>query len=166
MDLARGKYVQRVKKEDVPNNITWSIQKQNSGEYALGYCAAFADGVTTQTTNMDSAWKSNMGKSMGTWKNEFCFGRSGVFWIVPYKNDGNITSDDINEWLVEHPMHVVYPLNEPIERDLTPKEIESYKALKAYAGTTIIENDTECFMTVKSGTDLLRAKKIAMLLGE
>lgn len=78
---------------------------------------------------MGKTWKSNVGDSSGAWSNAFSFGRSDVFWIVPYKNDGNITSNDINAWLVEHPMDIMYPLVEPIETDLTPEENEAFKAL-------------------------------------
>ena len=36
-----------------------------------------------------------------------------------------------------------------------------------YAGTTIVENDAECYMEVSAGGgDSLRAKKLALILGE
>ena len=78
---------------------------------------------------MGKTWKSNVGDSSEVWSNAFSFGKSDVFWIVPYENDGNITSDDINAWLVEHPMDIMYPLAEPIETDLTLEENEAFKAL-------------------------------------
>lgn len=63
--------------------------------------------------------------------------------------------------------HVLYVRAEPIERDLTPEEIEEYKNLVTYAGTTIVENDAECYMEVSAGGgDSLRAKKLALILGE
>ena len=63
--------------------------------------------------------------------------------------------------------HVLYVRAEPIERDLTPEEIEAYKNLVTYAGTTIVENDAECYMEVSAGGgDILRAKKLALILGE
>lgn len=63
--------------------------------------------------------------------------------------------------------HVLYVRAEPIERDLTPEEIQAYKNLVTYAGTTIVENDAECYMEVSAGGgDNLRAKKLALLLGD
>lgn len=60
-----------------------------------------------------------------------------------------------------------YYVIEPIERDLTPEEIQAYKNLVTYAGTTIMENDAECYMEVSAGGgDSLRAKKLALILGE
>ena len=63
--------------------------------------------------------------------------------------------------------HFYYVLADPIERDLTPEEIQAYKNLVTYAGTTIVENDAECYMEVSAGGgDGLRAKKLALILGE
>ena len=63
--------------------------------------------------------------------------------------------------------HVLYVRAEPIERDLTPEEIQAYKNLVTYAGTTIAENDADCYMEVSAGGgDALRAKKLALILGD
>lgn len=166
VDLKRGKYVQMVQTAKVPNDVKWNMQTQSNG-YKLGYCKFGIDGISTQQVAMSNAWKSNMGESKDTWSNKFSFGKSSVFWIVPYKNEGDLTSDDINAWLTEHPMDIMYPLATPIERDLTPEEIQAYKNLVTYAGTTIVENDAECYMEVSaSGGDALRAKKLALILGD
>lgn len=46
-------------------------------------------------------------------------------------------------------------------------EIQFYQELTTYAGTTIVENDAECYMEVSAGGgDNLRAKKLALLLGD
>lgn len=42
--------------------------------------------------------------------------------------------------------YVIYALTSQIETDLTPEEIQAYKNLVTYAGTTIVENDAECYM--------------------
>lgn len=128
VDVERGKYVQTIQTDKVPSDTTWNIQNQRK-EYSLGYVSLYENSISTQKPGMKNAWKSNMGDSSQSWSNGFSFGRSNVFWIVPYKNDGNITSDDINAWLVEHPMDIMYPLAEPIETDLTPEEIEAFKGL-------------------------------------
>ena len=166
VDLKRGKYVQMVQTAKVSNDVKWVIQTQSS-RYKLGYYGAYNDGISTRQEGMSNAWKSNMGESKRSGSNEFSFGKSNVFWIVPYENEDDLTSDDINVWLTEHPMDIMYPLASPIERDLTPEEIEAYKNLVTYAGTTIVENDAECYMEVSAGGgDALRAKKLALILGE
>ena len=128
VDVERGKYVQMIQTDKVQSNITWNIQKQQKG-YSLGYTGLYKNGIPTNKPGMEKTWKSNVGDSSGVWSNVFSFGLSNVFWIVPYENDGNITSNDINAWLVEHPMDIMYPLAEPIETDLTPEENEAFKAL-------------------------------------
>ena len=128
VDVERGKYVQMIQTDKVQSNITWIIQKQQKG-YSLGYASLYKNGISTRESGMRKTWKSNMGDSSDTWSNGFSFGLSNVFWIVPYENDGNITSDDINAWLVEHPMDIMYPLTKPIETDLTSEENEAFKAL-------------------------------------
>ena len=166
IDLKRGKYVQMVQAAKVPNDVNWHMQKQY-GEYSLGYCSKYIDGISTKQVAMSNAWKSNMGESKYTWSNKFSFGKSNAFWIVPYKNEGDLTSDDINAWLTEHPMDIMYPLATPIETDLTTEEIQAYKNLVTYAGTTIVKNDAGCYMEVSAGGgDNLRAKKLALILGE
>lgn len=137
VDVERGKYVQMIQTDKVQSNITWNIQKQQKG-YSLGYTGLYKNGIPTNKPGMEKTWKSNVGDSSGTWSNAFSFGLSNVFWIVPYENDGNITSNDINAWLVEHPMDIMYPLAEPIETDLTPEENEAFKALVTnYPATNI-----------------------------
>lgn len=129
VDAERGKYVQRVGHVDIPDNVRWSIQvqKKEEADFALGYIA-FGNAVSTRVENV---MLSNVGKSSERWSNTFCFGITNVFWLVPYKNDGTITSDDINAWLAKHPMKVLYKLKEPIENDLAPEEIEALKTLSA-----------------------------------
>lgn len=60
-----------------------------------------------------------------------------------------------------------YKLATPEEIDLTDEEVQALKALVTYAGTTIVENDADCYMEVSAGGgDALRAKKLALLLGD
>lgn len=142
VDVERGKYVQMIQTGKVPSNAVWNIQKQQAG-YSLGYANIFKNGISTGTPGMKKTWKSNVGDSSSVWSNAFSFGRSNVFWIVPYENDGNITSNDINAWLVEHPMDIMYPLAEPIETDLPTEQITAFKALTTYYPTTNISVNSE-----------------------
>lgn len=145
-----GQLIQRWKKRDMPNNVTWQIQEQNGG-FNLGYTTGWYKDAK-KTENFQSIWKSNFGKSSEKWKNEFSFGKSSVFWIVPYTNNVNdespLTSDKINEWLSEHPMTVLYPLEEPIVNELSAEEVQKILALHTNKPNTTIWNDQDAEMQV------------------
>ena len=82
------------------------------------------------------------------------------------------TVDELNDFVIKKyrendPAVLYYRMKEPIETDLAPEEIQAYKNLVTYAGTTIVENDAECYMEVSAGGgDSLRAKKLALILGD
>lgn len=82
------------------------------------------------------------------------------------------TVDELNDFVIKKyrendPAVLYYRMKEPIETDLAPEEIQAYKNLVTYAGTTIVENDADCYVEVSAGGgDTLRAKKLALILGE
>lgn len=77
------------------------------------------------------------------------------------------TIEEITLYFKEHPTEFIYALEKPEEINLTSAELESYKALTTCTGTTIIENNQDCYMQVSAGSaDALRAKKLALLLGD
>ena len=103
------------------------------------------------------------------------FNANAVYSML-YTDDDNMKGlfnsvEELNTFCKERydagdPVEFYYVI-EPIERDLTPEEIQAYKNLVTYAGTTIVENDAECYMEVSAGGgDSLRAKKLALILGE
>lgn len=96
----------------------------------------------TQYTSLKQA-VSNLGGSSKTWSNNFCFGKSNVFWINPYTNNGELTSDDINNFLTEHPMEVTYLLKTPIEEELTAEQAQALKELSTYYPVTNVTVGSE-----------------------
>lgn len=82
------------------------------------------------------------------------------------------TVDELNAFVVKKyrendAVVLYYRMQEPIETDLAPEEIQAYKNLVTYAGTTIVENDADCYVEVSAGGgDTLRAKKLALILGD
>ncbi len=107
---------------------------------------------------------SNRYKSSGwTMKNGYAYTpKDNIVVIV----DDRFTDRQTAIKLVQN-TYVIYALTSQIETDLTPEEIQAYKNLVTYAGTTIVENDAECYMEVSAGGgDSLRAKKLALILGE
>lgn len=161
VDLKRGKYVQRVNSLTLdgdklkfvadPTNTYWNLPQQSAvkpGDYFI------------------------LSKYFG--KKSFLTNKVYDFiFTTPVDMDGLFeTADELNAFVVQKykenaPVVLHYPMQEPIERDLTPEEIQAYKNLVTYAGTTIVENDAECYMEVSAGGgDVLRAKKLALILGE
>lgn len=141
VDVERGKLVRMCKKKAVPNNVDWILQAQ-SNDYKIGYSSKiFNDMASTKESILKAI--SNLGSSSSLWSNKFCFGKSSVFWINPYANNGELTSNDINNFLTEHPMEIVYPLITPIEEELTSEEITAFKALATYYPTTNISVNSE-----------------------
>ena len=69
----------------------------------------------------------------------YCFVWNSRFYI---QVDLSInTTPLLREYLKTHPLDVIYPLETPVEYDLTDAEIEQYKKLRSYYGTTYIDND-------------------------
>lgn len=140
VDLKRGKYVQRVNSLTLdgdklkfvadPTNTYWNLPQQSAvkpGDYFI------------------------LSKYFG--KKSFLTNKVYDFiFTTPVDMDGLFeTADELNAFVVQKykenaPVVLHYPMQEPIERDLTPEEIQAYKNLVTYAGTTIVENDAECYM--------------------
>ena len=176
VDLKHGKYVQNIC--DLPLkdiNLEWCtwgvnyIVSNGTGFYA--YLTKYAHVGNTKTLaticqhNAD-AWG---GRKIG------CNAEVNGNYITISLHTSDLDDASDNKKAIESfkkiveqtDAHVLYVRAEPIERDLTPEEIQAYKNLVTYAGTTIAENDADCYMEVSAGGgDVLRAKKLALLLGD
>lgn len=176
VDLKRGKYVQNIC--DLPLkdiNLEWCtwgvnyIVSNGTGFYA--YLTKYAHVGNTKTLaticqhNAD-AWG---GRKIG------CNAEVNSNYITISLHTSDLDDASDNKKAIESfkkiveqtDAHVLYVRAEPIERDLTPEEIQAYKNLVTYAGTTIVENDAECYMEVSAGGgDALRTKKLALILGD
>lgn len=72
-------------------------------------------------------------------KSGFCFVTNSRFYI-----DVEIsisTVELLRDFLNIHPLDVIYPLETPVEYNLTDEQVEQYKKLRSYYGTTYIDND-------------------------
>lgn len=176
VDLKLGKYVQNIC--DLPLkdiNLEWCtwgvnyIVSNGTGFYA--YLTKYAHVGNTKTLaticqhNADACGGRKIGCNAEV--------NSNYITISLHTSDLDDASDNkkaiesFKKIVEQTDAHVLYVRAEPIERDLTPEEIQAYKNLVTYAGTTIVENDAECYMEVSAGGgDALRAKKLALLLGD
>lgn len=176
VDLKRGKYVQNIC--DLPlKDIslewnTWGVNvnaSNSTGFFAYVKKYAHVGNVKALATicrHHTDAWG---GRKVGCSANV----NNSYITISLHTSDLDDASDNkkaiesFKKIVKQTDTHVLYVRADPIERDLTSEEIEAYKNLVTYAGTTIVENDAECYMEVSAGGgDALRAKKLALILGE
>lgn len=176
VDLKRGKYVQNIC--DLPlKDIslewnTWGVNVNASNSTGFfAYVKKYAHvgntkALATICRHHTDAWG---GRKVGCSANV----NNSYITISLYTSDLDDASDNtkaiasFKKIVKQTDTHVLYVRADPIERDLTSEEIEAYKNLVTYAGTTIVENDAECYMEVSAGGgDNLRAKKLALILGD
>ena len=166
VDLKRGKYVQRVWQKTLDGSESW-------GTYiSTGYYLAniLPEKMSNREMLCDQLRRSDGGIASDVIIVGAFNANTSLYIENSTLRDNTLADKGLSNWkahLAEHPLTVMTYLDEPIERDLTPEEIQAYKNLVTYARTTIVENDAECYMEVSAGGgDNLRAKKLALILGE
>lgn len=178
IDLKRGKYVQNVKEIPVSDNMvieTWGVNA--NADNVTGFYA-YMDGNNLPMPGSEAMMSTIIKYRKEVWGG-ITIGCSMNCNNIPYAmlcirtdtlEDTTTDANAVKSFLIlckKTDAHFYYVLADPIERDLTSEEIEAYKNLVTYAGTTIVENDAECYMEVSAGGgDNLRAKKLALILGE
>lgn len=157
VDLKRGKYVQNVGTMDL-NDMQW---RKDDNYISSSTVLQNFKGEANRVISSFVRFAYNYGGDC------FFLDNNGVVYFGTEFSKRFSTLELFQVYLQEHDSVILYQLAEPIERDLTPEEIQAYKNLVTYAGTTIVENDAECYMEVSAGGgDALRAKKLALILGE
>lgn len=176
VDLKRGKYVQNIC--DLPLkdiNLKWYTWGVNANaDNGTGFYVFTTEYARVGNTKvLATICRYNIGAWGG--RENGCSASADNSYITVSLHTSDLDDASDNKKAIESfkkiveqtDTHVLYVRAEPIERDLTPEEIEAYKNLVTYAGTTIVENDAECYMEVSAGGgDSLRAKKLALILGE
>lgn len=155
IDLARGKYVQRVKKLVLDGTEAWNLRQNEDGlglpyffmggndslgeSKLYGYCNYFP---------VVSISSGGTEQGMGGWKTTIYLRWTDMFSTV----------EDLKSFLSEkytsgNPVRVYYILATPIETDLPAEEIAAYKALHTYSPTTTVGNDANAWMKVEYLTE-------------
>lgn len=97
-----------------------------------------------------------------------CFISDGILFI--YLEQSIDSVELLRDYLNTHPLDVIYPLETPVEYNLTDAEIEQYKKLRSYYGATYIDNDAvpACNMQAKLvlDTKLYIDSKFTTLAGQ
>lgn len=140
-DLAREKYVQRIYiteiNESMINSARLNWEKEDKISYKI-------------TTNLPA--KQNQ-KCLS---NRFVYGSypylvaiSGKSIYLEFVDKKEMpTVEKFKQFLTDNKTTVAYILETPIEHDLTPEEVETYKALHTNYPTTVIMNDENAGMKV------------------
>lgn len=178
VDLKRGKYVQNICKLPLKNLVkkwyTWGVNNLKGN--ITGFYAYLADAGYQESKGMKvltnicryhrDVWGgANIGCNINV-SNQY-LEMSLPTDILEDTSTNAKAIESFVKIIEQTDAYVMYVLADPIERDLTPEEIQAYKNIVTYAGTTIVENDAECYMEVSAGGgDSLRAKKLALILEE
>lgn len=155
IDLERGKYVQRVWQAEFDGSEKrWVLYKhvQYSG-FAIkvlphekmmrryGLCTQYK--TENLTTSNEAIW-------IGV-NDDVLYVKNSRFYDASLDDRG---LSNFKAHLAANPLVVMTYLDTPIERDLTSAELEEYIQLYSYKPTTVVENDSDCWMdvTYKAGT--------------
>lgn len=145
IDLARGKYVQRVLLLKFDSNSPFDLQSINTNNIAN-----FAYGLSKKSRSGSEGICNRLKQSAKLIANETNEGvhisESVIF--IRLKTTRASTVEELKQFLANNPTDVLYQIATPIERDLTPEELAAYKSLHTYSPNTIIANSSNCGMKV------------------
>lgn len=148
IDLGREKYVQRVLKTKPRRTIVFNKRDEN------GRCSLFGIplfGIKWMQGNIPSL------SSIAQWS-EWGNGVDGTFALASdgiYYKDTTKTLEEINVIFSKLGTNIEFcgVLASPVERDLTPEEIQSYKTLRTNYPSTVISNNENAGMEVSYVAD-------------
>lgn len=152
IDLERGKYVQRIGKVDL-ENLLWKligncfrsgaisdskVYKWTS-EIANIICSHYICKMTSYNMQYNSDGQDNL---IGMYANQI------EIKDTRYNKDVDLFKQSLSG------VYAYYVLAIPVERNLTSAELAEYTQLYSYKPTTVVENDSDCWMdvTYKAGT--------------
>lgn len=148
IDLARGKYVQRIRKIVLDGNIdTKHVGQHENGTKYLGIILQEKD-YTLKASNMLC---TRYIRAEWTNKNGYVYSakKDTVFITDNRFTDSETTKKIIGE---EKPV-IIYPLLTPIETDLPPETIAAFKQLHTNYPTTLISNNADAGMELTYTVD-------------
>lgn len=145
-DYKRGKYIQRVRKVILNGSESerWHLYSY-SDSGSKNFVTLFREFEGAKISQETSICNMFINKQDAPWD-------TGGIWVYAdhytlpnkYFNVPKTTLNTLEEWktwLSTHPLEVLYSLATPVEYDLTNEQVEQFKKLKSYYGTTYIDND-------------------------
>ena len=156
VNLERGVYVQRVKKSSI-SDVTWRMTNADKHEFATEALHNIANKSYRYVNGLCDMYNVVVSELERFTDKSVIFGIDGYQLFVCDSNFGTI--DEIQAYFVEHPLTIMYALATPIETPLSDSDIDAYKALRTYNGTTVVEAPSGAGLSVSYGCDLLAAEK-------
>lgn len=138
IDFARGKYVQRVWKGvfDGSEDEEW---KKGGINYIHIECLPVAMSSREGFCSQYIVGNNIRGIRIGN-------GNVSLTIFDDFSDENALSNFKAN--LSANPLKVMTYLDTPIETDITQEEIKDYQSLVTYDGTTIVENDAECYTKI------------------
>lgn len=138
IDFSRGKYIQRVWQAefDGSEDEEW---KEGGINYIRIKCLPVAMRDREGFCSQYIVGNNIRGIRIGN-------GNVSLIIFDDFSDENALSNFKAN--LSANPLKVMTYLDTPIERDLAPEEIEAYQSLVTYDGTTVVENDAECYTKI------------------
>lgn len=138
IDFSRGKYIQRVWQAefDGSEDEEW---KEGNINYIHIKCLPVAMSAREGFCSQYIVGNNIRGIRIGN-------GNVSLIIFDDFSDENALSNFKAN--LSANPLKVMTYLDTPIEHDLAPEEIEAYQSLVTYDGTTIVENDAECYTKI------------------
>lgn len=134
-DFTNKKFIKRTGRIefDGSSDENWILNSATAERTSFYINVVGADGGSTQECLCNRAIYGTTNDT------DICFFTSGRFYI---NVDPSISSLELwRQYLPTHELDVIYQLETPIEYDLTNEQVEQFKKLRSYYGTTYIDND-------------------------
>lgn len=144
-DFANKKFIKRIGRVSFDGSEDESWEASDTSESK----AAFSIPLTSAKRGAIIQGWCNRLVFGGSYKIGNCFLSDLYFYIVLKPSISTVTL--LRDYLNTHQLDVIYQLEAPVEYDLTDEQVEQYKELRSYYGTTYIDNDAvpACNMQAK-----------------
>ena len=154
VDLARGKYVQRIWKCTITGNLSWELYATPGLE---GFWTRILPEKMTNKKMLCSHFE-RYNDGNGNLKEGLMVGAGNDIIYFPKNRfyDASLEDKGVANWkafLAENQVELITYLDTPVEHDLTPEEIAAYKALHTNYPTTVVSNDESAHMEVSYVAD-------------
>lgn len=160
-DFANKKFIKRTGRISFDGSEDEVWGKSTTGEKAQQFAVALPNGKDGYVQCLCNKFIYGA----ATKEKGECFMWSSRFFICVDTSISTVTL--LRDYLNTHQLDVIYMLETSVEYDLTDAEIEQYKKLRSYYGTTYIDNDAvpACNMTAEiiADTKLYIDEKIGQI---
>lgn len=134
-DFANKKFIKRTGRVSCDGSADEQWSKSIETENIARFSIVLANGETSYSgKNLCNRFKNRPGEQVGN-----CFVGNSRFYIDVEPSINNV--ELLRNYLITHPLYVIYPLETPAEYNLTDEQVEQYKKLRSYYGTTYIDNN-------------------------